>query len=138
MKKFKAFQIRWKEPLGKPECPYLYRWTFLFFNYSIRIHQWIRSDVKTHFHDHACDFVSFVLWGRYYNIMPHKKVKVETGSIWKSKAEQPHYLEIPKGGAWTLLFCGPPKQRWGFFVDGKKWNPRKYFDKFGHPGCDIQ
>ena len=34
MKQFgKYFQIRWKEELGLPECPYLYRWTFIFFGY---------------------------------------------------------------------------------------------------------
>ena len=36
-KPFKKFQIRWGEKLGNPLCPYLKRWTFIFFGYSIRI-----------------------------------------------------------------------------------------------------
>ena len=43
MKKFgKLFQIRWKEALGLPECPYLYRWTFIFFGY------WLYLKVQEH------------------------------------------------------------------------------------------
>lgn len=52
-------------------------------------------------------------------------------SIWFSKAEDLHYLDIPKGGAWTLMFEGRPKIKWGFYVNGKKWRPLRYFHKFG-------
>ena len=48
-----------------------------------------------------------------------------------SKAEQQHYLDIPKGGAWTLMFEGRPRQKWGFIVNGHKWRPLRYFHKFG-------
>lgn len=131
MKRFKPFQIRWAEKLGENGRPYLIRWTFLFFNYSIRIHHWLKSDDKRCFHNHSCDFVSFVLKGRYQNITPNGVFPVKTGSIWKSKAEDWHYLDIPKEGAWTLMFCGKPYRRWGFLVDGKQWNPRRYLKKFG-------
>lgn len=137
-KPFKKFQIRWKESLGRPECPYLFRWTFIFFNYSIRLHHWIRSDDKRHFHDHSCNFVSIVLKGSYTNVMPDKRVYVKRGSIWYANALQKHYLDIPKGGAWTLLFCGRPYHKWGFYVNGHKWRPLRYFSKFGIPGCNIQ
>ena len=63
----KFFQIRWKEALGKPECPYLYRWTLIIFGFSIRLHHWLRSDDNRYFHDHACDLISIILKGWYYN-----------------------------------------------------------------------
>jgi hypothetical protein len=70
MKEFKLFQIRWKEPLGIKESPYLFRWTFIFFGYSIRIHHWLRSDDNRYFHDHSCDLISIVLKGYYWNVTP--------------------------------------------------------------------
>lgn len=136
----KWFQIRWKEPLGKPECPYLYRWTLILFNYSIRVHHWIRSDASTkYYHDHSCNFISIVLKGSYRN--HHEDgtyTEVKSGSIWKSHAFTRHYLEIPKSGAWTLLLCGRPYHKWGFYVNGHKWRPKRFFAKFGHPPCDLQ
>ena len=162
-KPFKLFQIRWAEKLGYSECPYLIRWTFIFFGYSIRIHHWIKSDDDRYFHDHSANLLSIVLKGQYWNVKPYDNTKnpnefyskdgkdilnqkwcrVEgifnswhnffnmKNSIWFSKAEDLHYLRIPKGGAWTLMFEGKPKQKWGFIVNGHKWRPLRYFHKFG-------
>jgi len=172
-KKFKNFQIRWAEKLGYPDDPYLIRWTFIFFGYSIRIHHWIKSDDNRYFHDHSADLLSIVLKGKYWNVTPFEKDKnpddlvicnywsycfceeepdyienknkhyVEgifnswknflhlNKSIWFSKAEDRHYLSIPKGGAWTLMFEGKPRHKWGFYVNGHKWRPLRYFHKFG-------
>lgn len=180
LRPFRNFQIRWAEKLGYPECPYLIRWTFLFFGYSVRIHHWIKSDDNRFFHDHAANLLSIVLYGKYWNVKPIYPDKNPTdtiikvtpidwdvpswyngpdyvesrvknikrhyvegifnslynflhpcNSIWFSKAEDRHYLEIPKGGAWTLMFEGRPRHKWGFYVNGHKWRPWKYFHKFG-------
>lgn len=165
---FKRFQIRWKEKLGYPDNPYLIRWTFILFGYSIRIHHWLKSDDRRHFHDHSSDLISIVLKGQYYNVTPHKKNQDPDflflyhddllgwqttrninlyrvcgifnswynffhmkNSIWFSKAEDQHYLDIPKCGAWTLLLEGRPRHKWGFYVNGHKWRPLRYFHKFG-------
>lgn len=155
------FQIRWKEPLGLLECPYLYRWTLILFHRSIRLHHWLRSDDRRYFHDHAADLISIVLKGNYYNVNPKIKDKSpkelipDTGelnisphqvqgifnswknffnmknSIWFSKAEVQHYLDIPEGGAWTLLLEGKKYHKWGFYVNEHKWRPLRYFHKFG-------
>lgn len=169
---FKKFQIRWAEKLGYPEDPYLIRWTFILFGYSIRIHHWIKSDDDRFFHDHAADLLSIVLKGNYWNVKPKDPTKNPTDSlpvyedtvlgtrqygyeenqkwfpvegifnswhnffhmkdsIWFSKAEDLHYLRIPKGGAWTLMFEGRPRIKWGFIVNGHKWRPLRYFHKYG-------
>lgn len=164
-------QLRWKEKLGLHKCPYLYRWTFIFFGYSIRLHHWLRSDDNRYFHDHATDLVSIVLKGYYWNVTPekedsepysagdkymadglektshyfrHENYNYVEGmfnsfdnflhlgnSIWHSKADKRHWLCIPKEGAWTLLLCGRPYHKWGFYVNGHKWRPLRYFHKFG-------
>lgn len=176
LKPFKNFQIRWNEKLGYQDNPYLIRWTFIFFGYSMRIHHWIKSDDNRYFHDHSADLLSIVLKGKYWNVKPIDEnknpsdmVKVDnflkmdefscyygTGnvtnenyfyvegifnswknflhmnkSIWFSKAKDKHYLKIPKGGAWTLMFEGKPYHKWGFYVNGHKWRPLRYFNKFG-------
>ena len=171
-KPFRNFQIRWAEKLGEPDNPYLVRWTFILFGYSMRIHHWIKSDDNRYFHDHSANLLSIVLKGRYWNVKPYDKTKnpgdkvnivamskekgkhfetvknenpfyVEgifnswnnffhmSNSIWFSKAEDLHYLKIPKGGAWTLMFEGRPRIKWGFIVNGKKWRPLRYFHKYG-------
>lgn len=169
-KKFKPFQIRWAEKLGIEGNPYLVRWTFIFFGYSMRIHHWIKSDDDRFFHNHSANLLSIVLKGHYWNVKPiyddknpnEEIYRVEmTGdgfvtytknqkpcyvegifnswhnffhmrdSIWFSKAEDLHYLRIPKGGAWTLMFEGRPKIKWGFMVNGHLWRPLRYFHKFG-------
>lgn len=155
--KFKNFQIRWAERLGYEDNPYLIRWTFILFGYSIRIHHWIKSDDNRFFHDHSADLLSIVLKGRYWNVKPFdinlppiykgnnnsKWFYVEgifnswynffhmKNSIWFSKAEDRHYLSIPKCGAWTLMFEGRPRHKWGFYVNGHKWRPLRYFHKYG-------
>ena len=169
LRPFRNFQIRWAEKLGYPECPYLVRWTFLFFGYSVRIHHWIKSDDNRFFHDHSANLLSIVLRGYYWNVKPIDPDKNPTdlvnilkdkslgevlernenycyvegifnswrnflhmnNSIWFSKAEDRHYLAIPKSGAWTLMFEGKPRHKWGFYVNGHKWRPWKYFHKFG-------
>lgn len=58
-------------------------------------------------------------------------------SIWFSKAEGRHYLDIPREGAWTLLFEGRKRHKWGFYVPRKgedmvrKMRPLEYFHRFG-------
>ncbi len=141
------FQIRWKEALGNPECPYLYRWTLIILGFSIRIHHWIKSDDNRHFHDHACDLISIILKGWYYNVVPNdpdhpdvancKKIKATSWKPWFAKATDKHYLEIPKGGAWTILFQGRKYHKWGFYVKNAKtkkyvkWRTSRYFHKYG-------
>ena len=138
-RKFKKFQIRWKEKMGDdPNDPYLYRWTFIFANYSIRIHHWIRSDDDRCFHDHSWDFVSYIIRGNYINVTPKGRFDVKAGQIWKSKAKDRHYLEIPEKGAWTILFCGKPYHKWDFYVVGKKYRPLQYFYKFKGTACNEQ
>ena len=137
-KPFRSFQLRWREPLGRPECPYLYRWTLILFGFSIRLHHWIRSDDKRHFHDHPVDFISIVLRGWYTNVTPEGSFRVQAPACWISRGDKRHYLDIPTGGAWTLLICSRPYRKWGFWVNGRRLRPLAYFHKYGTPPCDVQ
>ena len=74
----KFFQIRWAERLGDPKNPYLIRWTFIVFGYSIRNHHWLKSDDRRYFHDHSADLISIVLRGYYWNVTPIDETKPPT------------------------------------------------------------
>ena len=136
MNKFgNIFQFRY-EAMGLPECPYLYRWMIILFGFSIRLHHWIKSDDNRFFHDHSCDFISLVLKGNYTNVTPDGEFPVKAISFWKSTALKLHWLKIPTGGAWTILLCGRPYHKWGFYVPRKngeirKMRPLDYFSRYG-------
>lgn len=140
--KTKTFQIRWKEPLGVKECPYAYRWVFIFFGYAIRIHKWIRSDDKRYMHDHPWWFFTFVLKGSYIDVYEEnseiKKDHLKRFNYRYRSSGHKHYVDVPKNGCWTILFTGKPIRKWGFYIDGKFKRPLKFFDKYGHPPCEEQ
>jgi len=128
--------------MGLSEFPYLYRWTLIVFGYSLRLHHWIKSDDRRFFHDHACNLISIIIKGWYYNVMPNEKGEPirHLALAWiprLMKAKQRHYLDIPKGGAWTILLCGRPYNKWGFYVPHSKTGelvrrrPLAYFHKYG-------
>ena len=124
------FQFRY-EALGHPECPYLYRWMLIVFGFSIRLHHWIKSDDRRHFHDHSCDLISIIVKGRYKNVTPEGSFDAVAWKPRFMKASNLHYLDVPNEGAWTVLLCGRPYRKWGFSVNGHKWRPLRYFHKFG-------
>lgn len=130
-RKFKTFQIRWKEALGRPEYPYLYRWTLILFGFSVRLHHWLKSDDTRFFHDHSCNLVSIIIKGFYFNVTEKGRRLAVAFRPRYMNAKQRHYLVVPKSGAWTLLICGRPHHKWGFYVNGHKWRPLRYFHKFG-------
>jgi len=125
------FQIRWKEKLGLPEHPYLFRWTLILFGFSIRLHHWIKSDDRRFFHDHSCDLISIIIKGKYKNVTPGGTFEATAWYPRRMNALQRHYLDIPKEGAWTIILCGRPYHKWGFYVNDHKWRPLRYFHKFG-------
>lgn len=138
MKKFAPFQVRWNECLGDPACPYMRRWVINAGLFSIRLHQWYRSDDKRFMHDHAWDFATIVLRGGYTDVSEHGRDALRAGSVRFRKAEHRHYVEVPADGCLSLLICMKPRRNWGFWVKGRLLRPLKFFSKHGHPACDEQ
>lgn len=146
--KTKLFQLRWNEALGKPECPYAYRYVLIFFGFSIRVHVWHRSDDKRYLHNHSWWFITFVLKGNYTDVSVQDNKRVydylERFSLRYRPSNHTHYVDVPKGGCTTILFTGRPLKKWGFFHGTKFLRPLKHFDKLekrgigGHPDCQEQ
>jgi len=134
----RKFDIRWNEPLGRPECPYMRRYILNLWLFSVRLHIWYRSDDKRHMHNHAFSFLLFVLKGSYTDVQEGGIDKLTTGSIRWRHAAHMHYVGNPKPGTVTLLFCGPRVRKWGFKVGSRIMRPLRYFSRYGHPACDEQ
>ena len=136
--KTRPFQIRWNEALGLKDCPYAYRWVFIFFGFSIRVHKFIKTEPMAHHHDHAWDFVTIVLKGGYTDVSPDGTDELSFGSVRYRKAEHKHSVVMRENSnpSWTLLFCFRPKRKWGFWINNKLKRPLKYFDKIGYLACD--
>jgi hypothetical protein len=124
--------------MGKPECPYARRTALNLALFSIRVHEWYRSDDKRFFHDHPYWFFTLVLRGSYTDVSPAGRDTLRAGSIRFRRAEHQHYVEVPPAGALTVLLTSPKIREWGFWVRGKFKRPLRYFGKFGHPPCSEQ
>lgn len=142
----KYFQIRWNEKIGRPECPYMRRWVFHTYFFSIRLHQWYRSDDRRYLHDHPWSFITFVLKGEYTDVSegPEGGARIHqtlhAGKVQYRKAEHRHYVSVPGKGCWTLLLTGRHKRNWGFYIPGraKLMRPLRFFHRYGYPPCDEQ
>ena len=142
--KVKSFQFRWREKLGHAECPIYGKMGFnSVWLFHFDFHRWFRSDDKRFMHNHPWYFWTFVLKGSYTDVSgsmenPIRQI-MKAGTLKFRPANHTHYADVPKGGAWTLLFTGRKKQKWGFFIKpGQFFRPLRYFHTFGHPACDEQ
>jgi hypothetical protein len=125
----------WNKPLGLSECPYLRLWMIDFGLFAIRLHHWLGSDDKRHFHDHGWWFLTFMLWGSYTDISPNGQDTLRTGFIRFRKATHRHTVVVNRP-SWTLLITGRPSRRWGFWVGNKLMKRDRYFAEYGHHPCD--
>jgi hypothetical protein len=100
--------IKFREHLGLPECPYVYRWrTEIRGLGSLRIHHWIGPDDDRAFHDHPWWFVTLVAWGGYTDLSPDGADRVRAPALRFRPALHRHTVVPALGGAWTVLITGP-------------------------------
>lgn len=142
-RKIGAIDLRWKEPLGNPECPHAYRWALIVFGYGLRLHHWLKSDDDRAFHDHPWWMLIRVISGRYADYRPDGTAELVLPGKWYFRpADHKHIVIIPVGNppedVWTLVITGPKVRNWGFWIPGrdKLLRPLRYFSRFGHHQCD--
>ena len=127
----------WNQKLGPENCPYMVRWVFDFYFFTIRIHHWLHSDDLRHPHDHPWSFWAICLWGGYTDVSPDGEDRVRPGSVRFRSALHQHSVKVDEGGCWTILLTGREHRRWGFWVNGKFRKRNKYFYEHGHHNpCD--
>lgn len=127
--------------IGDEKDPYIIRWVL--FGHpalpGVMVHKMIRSDHERALHDHPWNFVSLILKTGYEEqIESGDFVFNMPGHIIYRAAEHKHRVIIRFEPAWTLVFFGPRKRWWGFWVEQydeftrsnvKKWCHWKKYDQ---------
>jgi hypothetical protein len=96
----------------------------------------LHSDDSRYFHNHPWAFVTCILKGSYTDVGPIWRERLRVRSIRFRPKEWLHYVEVSKGGCWSLLVTGPKLQKWGFWVKGRIKRANKYFLEHGAHPCD--
>ena len=120
-----------RQKLGTPSDPYLIRWVLDFGAFSFRLHHWRHSDDLRYPHDHAWDFLTFILYGSYEDVSPQGNETLRAVQITYRKAEHQHSVKVDKS-CWTFLITGSEYRKWGFWVNGRFRKRNKYFFEHGH------
>lgn len=113
---------------------YLTRWT-ISHTFRLYVHRFRRSDIDVP-HDHPWNYLSIILWGGYFEQTPDDPYFSwkPPGSILYHKAEWIHRVILkqdiegfwPPVNAWTLVWLGCKRRKWGFycpqgFVEASKY-----------------
>jgi hypothetical protein len=102
--------------------------------FGVYLHHIHRPDRDRHPHDHPWPFASVILAGYYRErVWPDKRdpgrsvlrhrTRWTAGRMSRGAA---HIIEKIEGPLWTLVFTGPRRAEWGFWVDGEFTSWRDY------------
>jgi len=121
--------------IGSPDDPYLLRWFLIPRNrfLNIYLHKFCKDDDDRALHDHPWWFISFLLWGRYDEIISGDGTKAiyrDAPSVAYRPATWQHRVALPRiiawntktdeisetrRPAWTIVITGPRVRDWGFW-----------------------
>lgn len=135
-KRFTPFELRWKEPLGRPECPFLIRWVLTIFGISIRLHHWLGSDDQRFYHDHPWDFVVILISGSYIERTEKYDLFCYPWEVRSYKAEFQHKVLLDSGPCWSVVLSWPKRRNFGYWVNGHVMRPFRYFSRYGVHPCE--
>lgn len=97
---------------------------------SVMLHWIMRPDLSRDLHDHPVSFLSVVLRGSYWELVPVTDPEVPGLKLrhirWLNfkRATDAHRIRdvFGKRGVLTLVFAGPNRRKWGFFT-AEGWVP---------------
>lgn len=120
-----------EDPLGPP---ILTRWRVIQTPmFGIYLHRLGTSDQRT-LHDHPWNFISFVLRGRYDELVDYHNTPESTRHIrWVNvkRAVGTHYIsQLFRTPTWTLMFVGRRQREWGFTYPDGTWIPHSEFKSY--------
>lgn len=131
------------EAIGGWENPYMLRWLLFFKNhfFNLFLHKFVRDDDDRARHCHPWWFISFVVWGSYFD---HSETGVtwrRFGSIVFRRATYKHIVTLPRDlngkpkPCWTIVLTGAKCRKWGFWCPGNRFVP---WDQFTDPDDDTK
>lgn len=103
---------------------YLRRWSlWLPFGLSVKLHEIVRNDEDRCEHDHPWWFVRVILCGGYVEQIAGRlyfRRPWRPWAPWRVYLCRPSFRHritfLPAGSSWSLLLCGPNRERWGFYT----------------------
>lgn len=114
--------------IGDADDPYMFRWYLIPRNrhLNVYLHKFMRDDDDRALHDHPWWFISLILKGGYFEIIPAKDGHGNTvigrgfGSIAYRPATHRHRVVLPaptgkKRPCWTIIITGRNSRTWGFW-----------------------
>ncbi len=96
--------------------------------YAVCLHKILMSDMDVQ-HNHPADYLSWILWGWYWEHMGKKKVRRMAGTMRVNTAETFHRLELGTKHVWTIFAMCKRRQDWGFNVRGKLVQHNKHLGR---------
>jgi hypothetical protein len=82
---------------------------------GLRLHIIKGSDSARMYHDHPYNFKSLLLKGTYFEHTPEGSRWYRAGQINRKTTDDWHRLDVSRGNVWSLVWCGPRLQDWGFW-----------------------
>lgn len=89
------------------------------------------KDPRPVLHNHPYNFVSFVLWGNYWERLSYKEGDVRWITwINHKRTDEFHWVcHVNNAPVWTLLFIGPrQEEEWGFLEEDGKYTHWEDFE----------
>ncbi len=135
--------LEWNKPLGRPECPYAYRFRIDFYWFSFRLHYWVGDDDSRAYHDHPINFITLIIWGGYLDIHPRNGKSyariMGIGSMNLIRRHYQHYVKLIRKPTISLLFTWGKPEKYGFYntETGRRTGRDWYFKKYGRAPCDT-
>lgn len=138
----------WRD-IGMEGDVYMRRLTILLTPwFSIKLHQIFRPDKQRELHDHPWSFLSIILrgsyveavpcpgcalhgcWDRLGDSVPHYALRRRRWWNWKPATGRHSIRELSRSPVWTLVFTGPKRRVWGFWVNnGTRFVEWDQYDK---------
>jgi hypothetical protein len=95
--------------------------------FNIFLHKILLSDSDEHLHNHPWDAFTLIMKGAYIEHKEKNSSLFKSFSFRKIRCNDFHKIELVNNKpVWTLFIHGPRKQNWGFLVDNKVVDWRKY------------
>lgn len=118
--------------------PYMKRWKLFDISWlgGIRLQKILRGDKDRHLHDHPWSFVSIILVGAYIEEkLGDNELQVHNRTLFNvCHYKSWHRIKAVICPTWTLVFHGPKRNDWGFWIsdpenikDGYKFTLNTYF-----------
>ena len=128
--------------VGRPDNPYLKRWTLVRWRgWQLAFHQILRDDDDRALHDHVGDYWALILWRGYFEVLRHDW-EIAAGAWpvgryrhpfipYQRRSNAPHRLVLkhPKRPTYTLWLRAPKVREWGFHTDWG-WIHNQIYDSF--------